>query len=466
MCTVLVVVVSKYMDIRRKSEPYVLLLGDLFFFIISLWLTLSIRYSEIPTSDDFYNHLAPFSLLFAVWLLVFFIAGLYDRHTALFEKELPTLIIQAQFVNIIIAALFFFLIPSFGIAPKTNLFIYLIVSSVFIIFWRLVLEQFLPTHRNDSVVLVGSGDEFNELAEELSENKRYGFSKVSYVKYKTGDNPNDVQNKVLESVTRDNASSIIVNVRGEGSDLLLPLLYNLSFLNQRLQILDVVQVYETVFSRIPISLVHYDWLIEHAYSGTGAVYRALKRTMDFVIASIALVLSLPFQLFAVIAIKLDDGGHVFIVQERVGENGRVIRVRKFRSMQRNEDGVWIGESDNKITRVGGFLRKSRIDELPQLWNVILGDLSLIGPRPDMVGLRDRLSEKIPYYNVRYMVKPGLSGWAQIRQEYDNKNISPQSISDSKTRLEYDVYYIKNNSVILDLEIALRTLKVLVSGLGS
>lgn len=135
-------------------------------------------------------------------------------------------------------------------------------------------------------------------------------------------------------------------------------------------------------------------------------------------------------------------------------------------MHYNEDGVWIGESKNEVTKIGSFLRKTRIDELPQLWNVLRGDLSLIGPRPDVSGLEERLRKAIPNYSARYLVKPGLSGWAQIKQGYAKGSISPQSIEESRIRLSYDLYYIKNRSLLIDLIIAFRTLKVLLSRSGT
>jgi lipopolysaccharide/colanic/teichoic acid biosynthesis glycosyltransferase len=136
-------------------------------------------------------------------------------------------------------------------------------------------------------------------------------------------------------------------------------------------------------------------------------------------------------------------------------------------MNRSEDGVWVGETDNKITKVGKFIRKTRIDELPQLWNILNGDLSFVGPRPDISGLNQRLSEEIEHYNVRNVIKPGLTGWAQIKQDYGNKNqISPQSVVDTQMRLTYDIYYIKNRSLLLDIRIVFRTIKTVLSKFGS
>jgi lipopolysaccharide/colanic/teichoic acid biosynthesis glycosyltransferase len=169
-------------------------------------------------------------------------------------------------------------------------------------------------------------------------------------------------------------------------------------------------------------------------------------------------MTLPLLPFVALAIKLDDGGPIFLIQERIGKGTKVVRIWKIRSMRSpiSDQGKWVTGDDARITRVGKFLRKSRIDELPQLWNVLGGDLSVIGPRPDICDLGKQLATTISYYNIRSTIKPGLSGWAQVNQEKP-----PQSLEETRRRLEYDLYYIKHRSFILDVNIALRTLKTLV-----
>jgi len=159
-----------------------------------------------------------------------------------------------------------------------------------------------------------------------------------------------------------------------------------------------------------------------------------------------------------IAIKIEDGGSIFISQKRIGQHNKPMTVYKFRTMERMEHGVWLPESKNKVTKVGNFLRKTSLDEFPQFLNILRGGLSLIGPRNDIVGLGHRLAENLSYYNIRYIIKPGLSGWAQINQHYAPGNISPQSLEENKVRLSYDFYYIKHRSVLLDIIIILKTFK--------
>jgi lipopolysaccharide/colanic/teichoic acid biosynthesis glycosyltransferase len=168
--------------------------------------------------------------------------------------------------------------------------------------------------------------------------------------------------------------------------------------------------------------------------------------------------------------RVEGGGPLFITQERIGRFNRPVTVYKLRTMTENRSAsaTWTTEDakeGNRITRVGAILRKLSIDEIPQVWTILKGEMSLIGPRNDIKGLGERLASEIPYYNIRNFVKPGVTGWAQTHQHYMGNNISPQSLEESKVRLSYDLYYVKNRSLLLDVEIALRTLKTLLSRFG-
>jgi lipopolysaccharide/colanic/teichoic acid biosynthesis glycosyltransferase len=177
--------------------------------------------------------------------------------------------------------------------------------------------------------------------------------------------------------------------------------------------------------------------------------------MDVSISLVLGVISLAVYPFVYLAIKLDDGGTVFFKQDRIGRGGRVIKIIKFRTMS---EGV-----HPQVTRVGDMLRKIRIDELPQLWNILRGDISLVGPRPELPDLVKLYEKEIPYYSVRHLLKPGLSGWAQIHQEKPPK--FDVGYDETKTKLSYDLYYIKNRSFMLDLKIALQTIKTILSRSG-
>jgi len=445
------------MTIMNKKEPVILLLGDLVFFLITLWSMLLVRYLEVPSTELFIEHLIPFSFLFAVWIIVFFIAGLYEKHTIILKSRLPSLIFNTQIANSAIAVLFFYFIPYFGITPKVNLFIYLIISLGLIFLWRIYFVSKLGLKKKQNSILIGSGKEMVELRDEVNNNPSYGLKFVSFVDLKEI-NDIDFQEEVINKVYSENIHSIVIDLKNKKVEEALPHLYNLIF--SHVKFMDMYKVYEDIFDRIPLSLVGYNWFLENISSKTHIAYDFLKRLMDISVASVLGFISLVFYPFVLVAVKIEDGGPIFIVQERIGRGNKIIKMVKFRSMKASDSGVWLTEGDDRVTKVGRILRKTRIDELPQLWNILKGDISLIGPRPDIIDLGKKLTSEIPYYTIRNLVKPGLSGWAQIKQVNP-----PQSVAETKLRLSYDLYYIKNRSFILDFKIALKTIKTLLSRTG-
>jgi len=451
-------------SISRK-EWLILVVGDLIALALSLWLTLVARYATVPSQELFITHLIPFSILSVVWIVIFVVSGLYEKHTTLFKLGLPELVVRTQIANIIIAAVFFFMIPYFGITPKTNLVIFLIISSLLIIVWRLGVFPLLGFKKRAKAVIIGSGKEVQELYEEVNRNSRYSMEFVCITDFQRDGNPNDMQREVLKRIASDNVSIVVANMREKNLELMLPLLYNLSFVQTKVEIIDMAELYEDVFERVPITLISHEWFIENVATRKHTVYEALKRTIDVIGALSLGAASLAVYPFVWLAILLDDKGRVFITQERVGETQRPIRITKFRTMTGNasDAGGEVLESKKTVTRVGAFLRNSRVDELPQLWSVLLGDQSLIGPRPEMPALAEVYSEKIPHYAARLIAKPGLSGWAQIHHQEHPHHVA--DIQETRTKLAYDLYYIKHRSVFLDILIALRTVQILLSRVG-
>jgi lipopolysaccharide/colanic/teichoic acid biosynthesis glycosyltransferase len=441
----------------NKKEPIVLFLGDILIFVISLWLTLFLRNLNLPDWESILNHLIPFSLLFVVWTIFFYVAGLYEKHTLILKSTLPTLLFNTQMINSVVAVIFFYFIPYFGITPKVTLFINLIVSLVLIFIWRLVIFSKLKPLRKQNAVLIGSGAEMNELRHEINNNNNYSFYFVQTIDLDKLD-PEIFKDEVVRLVYEQDVSLIAVDIKNPNIESVLPQLYNLIF--AKVQFIDINKMYESIFDRVPLSVVKHNWFIENISSKNHITYDILKRLMDIVVASILFLPSLLFYPFVIVATFLEDRKNVFMTQNRIGQNNKIIKIYKFRTMTYSDEGVWPEGSENKITKVGKILRSTRVDELPQLWNVIKGDLSLIGPRPDICGLFENLKQNLPYYNIRNIVKPGLSGWAQTHQE-----IPPHSLEETKTRLAYDLYYIKNRSFMLDLKIALQTLKTLISRTG-
>jgi exopolysaccharide biosynthesis polyprenyl glycosylphosphotransferase len=449
------------MTILNKRESLALFLGDIIAFSLALWVTLFIRSWTLPSPVLLQSFILPFSILFIVWILVFFIAGLYEKHTNLLKSRIPSIILNAHITNMVIAFLFFYFVPIFGIAPKTTLIIYLFVSFAFILAWRLYGINFFVSQRRDMAILVGSGEEMKELYEEVNKNDRYNLYFSSFIDVDS-DNNFDFQKDIADKILENDIETIVIDVRHKKVEPILSNFYNLIF--SRVSFLEMSKVYEDIFDRIPLSTLKDGWFIENISTSPKVVYDILKRLMDIIVGILLGIVSLIIYPFVYIGIKLEDGKELFSVQDRVGENNKIVKILKFRTMTfANDGGKWKEEGlQNKVTKFGLFLRKSRIDELPQLWNVIHGDISLIGPRPEFLNAVTKYNEEIPYYNIRHLIKPGLSGWAQIYGEHPHHEAN---VSMTKNKLSYDLYYVKNRSFMLDLKIALRTIAQLISQKG-
>lgn len=440
------------MSISRRKESFTLFVGDIVLLYTSLYLALAFRYWAIPTEEVLKNHLSPFTIIIAVWLLIFFIGGLYEKHTLILKSRLPQTVLNAQTINTFIAVLFFYFIPYFGIAPKTNLFVYLLFSFVFILVWRIYGDRTLHSSVKERGILVGSGVEMRELKEEVNNNPRYGMEFVSFIDLNNIEGV-DFKEEILSRIYTEDIQIIVVDLKNEKVDPILPHLYNLIF--SKVKFIDMYKVYEDIFDSVPLSLVRYNWFLENISTESKTTYDFLKRVMDISMSFIIGVTSLVIYPFVFLFIKFDDKGSIFFVQDRIAKGNRIVKVAKFRSMK--EDG------SNQVTRTGKWLRSLRIDELPQLWSVLKGDMSMIGPRPELPSLVKHYEEEIPYYNIRHLIKPGLSGWAQLYQK-DPPKVSADA-EKTKRKLSFDLYYIKNRSLMLDIKIALKTLKTLISRSG-
>ncbi|MEK7117598.1 MAG: exopolysaccharide biosynthesis polyprenyl glycosylphosphotransferase [Patescibacteria group bacterium] len=446
------------MIFKHKKESLFLFLGDCLIFYFSLYLALTLRYFALPSNELISNHIIPFSILSAVWLLTFFITGLYEKHTLLLKTRLPSAILNAQIGNTFLAVLFFYFIPYFKIAPKTILFVYLVISFGLILAWRLYGVRALSPTTKQKGIIIGQGDELRELIEEVNHNSRYGLEFVSSIDIDEIEAV-DFQNEIVSRVYAEEIQIIAIDLNNPKVEPILPHLYNLIF--SKVKFIDMYKIYEDIFDRVPLSLVKYNWFLENISTDAHTAYDTMKRIMDIVISLPLAVLSLIFYPFVYLAIKIEDGGPLFITQERVGKNGTLVRMHKFRSMSRNELDP-TKSNDNKVTKVGSIIRKLRIDEYPQFWDVVRGSFSLIGPRSELPSAVKRYEEEVPYYSVRHLIKPGLSGWAQLYGEHAHH---VADLSKTKNKLSYDLYYIKNRSLMLDLKIALKTLKVLLSRSG-
>lgn len=446
--------------LRDRLGVFFLFIGDVFFFALALWVTLLLRTLTLPDSGLFLAHIVPFSLLFVAWVGLFFIVGLYDPHTTTFVRELPKRIFFAQAVNVIVAALFFFLIPYFGITPKTILFIYLAVSSLLISFWRLALFPRVRVGKKEKAVIVCEGAEMEKLLNEINAHPRFSMSVVRLMP--PGNDPRALVENITALMEREGVDTLILHFDHETVQSALPQLYKLTLRGVRF--IDAAAAYEDIFHRVPLSLLGFRWVLNNLRTRKHFFYDVVKRGLDFVIALLGVMVFLPFCFFVWIAIFADDRGPLFVVQERIGQYGKRIKIAKFRSMTGNDSGAYgeNGKTELSVTRVGKWLRLTRIDEIPQFFSVLRGDQSLVGPRPELPALVEIYERDVPFYGFRHLVKPGLSGWAQIYAEHAHHGADREITA---RKLSYDLYYIKHRSLILDLHIGLKTFRALMTKSG-
>ena len=448
------------MKVVNKKEPWLLLLGDVIIFTVSLWLSLFIRFGEIPSKTLFSDLLLPFSILFIIWCIIFFIAGLYEKHTIIFKRRLPTKVINTQIFNSFLAVVFFYFVPYFGVTPKVILFVYIIISLTLISIWRIYGQKLFGLKLREGAMILGRGPELSLLLQEINNNPRYGLEiissfdldKISAINF---------EKDIVEKISSQNIAVVVLDLQNENLKKNLSYFYNLLF--SKVRFVDINSLYEDIFDRVPLSSVGYNWFLENVSLSKSVTYDLFKRITDAIFAFVLGLISLVFYPFIYLAIKLEDHGSIFIIQERIGKNNKLKRIIKFRTMTFNDNESAENKKINKITRVGSFLRKSRLDEIPQLWNVLKGDLSLIGPRPELPALASVYEKEVPYYNVRHLIPPGLSGWAQLYHE--NHPHQGVNTEETKNKLSYDLYYVKNRSLFLDLKIALKTIKALLSQTG-
>jgi len=461
--------------IHTKSSVYtaILLVGDLVAYLFSLIVALGIRYGHMPGRTLIYVHLSSFAILFLVFIVINFSAGLYNKRSLLAPNRIPGLLVRTQAIAVLISVAFFYFLPT-SITPKANLFIYAVVSTLLLALWRLVVFPVVSSARSQRAILVGVNGEIQDLFDEINNRSRYGITFVE--KFEPASSTEETVLKIGESVCRNNASVLVVDLHNKTVESAIPFLYSLIF--SGVQVIDAGKLFEGIFDRVPLSMVGERWLVEN--TGTSAVgrlvYDVVKRALDIFAATILGLVSLIFYPFVYWAIRMDDKGPLFIYQNRIGKNGKPIKIIKFRSMaavdgSKHDDGgdyargpMSSGDrSDMQVTRVGRFIRLTRIDELPQLWNVLRGDISLVGPRPELPALVSVYEKEIPYYNVRHLIQPGLSGWAQIYHLTHPHHVV--AINETRDKLSYDLYYVKHRSFMLDLRIVLQTFKALISRRG-
>lgn len=456
---------------HNQLKKILLPLGDLLILYASLYITLLVRYRAVPSQEIWNLHFQPFSWLFVAWLVIFYINGLYDLSISKNDVQFYNKTLTNLLINFALGAAYFYLLTDrlFDIKPQTVYFIFMAVSLSLFSFWRYFYNRLLSTPSFlRKVLLIGVKDEAWELIEEISKKPQLGYRVFGIIHNHRLEEKNlpdvkfyDSDVDVKKILQEERISTVITSLDPRSNpDLVKNLFESLSY---KIQVFDLPTFYERLTGKIPVTTIGHIWFLENLAEADKSLYEISKRLFDIIVAALGLILSLPLVPLTAILIRLDSNGPILFRQTRIGYLGRPFEAVKFRSMkvgaEKNGEAQWALKNDPRITRVGKFLRKIRLDEIPQLLNVLKGEMSLIGPRPERPEFVARLQEIIPFYNERHLVKPGLTGWAQINFQYGS------SAGDALKKLQFDLFYIKNRSIPLDIGILLKTVNIIISGRG-
>jgi exopolysaccharide biosynthesis polyprenyl glycosylphosphotransferase len=449
-----------------KRRQFMLALVDLLLLALSLYLALRIRSGESLRPTAYREHLIDFIPVFLFWLAVFYTAGLYSLDRAFDGISFAGRTIGASTIAVLLSALYFYLAPSLSISPKTVLALFAGIFVLLFLVWRFAYGRIARlVFPKVGVVFIGATEEAIALSAEIQRNPQLGYSVRFFFDERerhcaVADVPLVTDAVVLAGAIDTSEVDLVILsderlIRDEVQRRLFELL------ERRIRFMRLPDFYELLLRRVPIGAISEAWFLENIDLREKQNYDRVKRVMDFIIALVGLLVSLPLWPIVAIGIKLSSPGPVFFRQRRLGKGSRAFTMIKFRTMRiAGNDFKPTEEKDDRIPPFGAFLRKSRIDEIPQVINVLLGEMSVIGPRPERPELVDELERAIPFYRQRLLVKPGLSGWDQVSGEYH----SP-SIADTYKKLQFDLYYVKNRSALLDVSILFKTIGTVISRSG-
>ncbi|OIO01747.1 MAG: hypothetical protein AUJ51_07485 [Elusimicrobia bacterium CG1_02_56_21] len=447
-----------------RWRRFFLFLGDALLFYAALALALMARRLSLIPLDFFLQHVLVFSVFLPVWAGVFYVLGFYDlRRINKLVKLINTSII-AFAVNLAAAsALFYAFYLQLGLTPKTHLFLTIFFLHILATFWRrlwtrVVLSKVLV----QKVAFLGSNPLVEEIKADLRNSPHLGFSVVGIPQLGISAARSEGYWRPNGRCCGDLAAKIdllVVDAEdAERSPAMEGQLLSTAVMDQ-IPIITHLDFYEDLYGKIPPEhAAKSSWLFSNVLHQGNRFYSIFKRLMDILAAAFGLLLTLPLSVLVLIAVKIDGGlsAPVFFVQKRVGHLGKRFIIWKFRTMvvgASKSGPLYQAEAkDTRITKLGRFLRGARLDELPQLWNVLKGEMSLVGPRPEWVSEVRILERSVPHYHLRHLIKPGVTGWAQINYH------ATSSEAESVEKLHYDLYYVKNMSLALDLGIILRTFR--------
>ena len=439
------------MLIQRKHIQHLMFFIDIAFCISSLFLALFIKYNKCPTFQEYLIHLKIFIPVIISWVLSMYIFYLYSIDVYLPAYNLLFRMFCCYLISAVIGISFFYVFSRI-LTPKLIFLIYNSLVLGLLFMWHLLCKKFFTNkYFKNKYIFIGYTPDVKSLLE-LTKIKYYGnfiFEGIydensKYATIKT-------EQELEEYLFKRNIKTVVITSKYKLTPSLTNMLMD-AMMNKTV-FYSLPDFYELITRKIPISSISDGWILNKISKAECIIYKSIKRAADIIFSILILFITSPIWLLSTFIIPLESKGPVIFKQKRLGLHSKEFILYKFRSMrEENNTYKYTTENDSRITKFGNFMRKTRIDELPQLINILKGDMSLIGPRPERPEYAIELQKQIPFYNQRLIVRPGITGWDQVSGEYH----SP-STEDTYKKLQNDLYYIKNISLSLDFSIAMKTI---------
>ncbi len=463
---------------NKRLEKILVLLTDFFTINLSWFLFFFIKvetgWFQLISEPNF---ILPMIALYFYWIIVFTFVGMYRTWFALSRFDEISTLFKSSFVGIFVV-FFLVLYDDYSQGVKTSIsfsaFYYWGIFFISVGIGRLVIRSIQRNLLINGVgrrnaLIIGFNDKANEVHSSIMKHKELGIDVVGYVAAHENEIDKSYKNvnvvglvKNLENIVDElNVKNIIISLVRNEEEIILDVIERCT--DKNIQIKMVPDLYDIISGQVKVAQLYSFPLIDVMPELMPEWEKKLKRVMDILLSLILLLLTAPVTIATAVAIKINSKGPVFYRQERSGLNGKSFRILKFRTMyvdaEKNTGPVWSTKDDPRITKVGKYIRKFRLDEIPQAYNVLKGDMSFVGPRPERPFFVEKLSQEIPLYRRRLKVRPGITGWAQVKHKYD------ETIEDVKVKLRYDLYYIENMSLRMDFKIIIRTVFVVFFGKG-